>query len=76
MNAAAISSPRLQRVLRLLQDGRWHSTLGIVQEAQVLAVSAVVSELRQNGIRVEHDQHGKVHVYRLAPDGQLSLLAA
>ena len=77
MNAADLrNSARLQRVMRLLADGRWHSTLGIIQEAQVCAVSALISELRQNGIQVEHDQHGKVHVYRLAPAGQLSLLEA
>lgn len=77
MNAASLSrSPRLQRVMRLLSDGGWHSTLSIINEAQVCAVSALISELRANGVRVECDKRGAVYVYRLEPMGQLSLLAA
>jgi hypothetical protein len=36
LNAAQLSrSARLQRVLRLLQDGYWHSTLSIIGNANV-----------------------------------------
>jgi hypothetical protein len=77
LNAAQLSrSARLQRVLRLLETGGWHSTLSIINEAQVCAVSAVVSELRANGQHIECKRRGDTWVYRLAPVGQLSLLAA
>jgi hypothetical protein len=45
-------SPRLQRVLELLSDGRWYSTLDIVVGAGVCAVNSCVAELRANGIPV------------------------
>jgi hypothetical protein len=75
MNYAPLSSPRLQRVLRLLADGEWHSTMTIIQEANVCAVSAVVSELRANGVAIECAQRGKVWVYRLFQPKQLELAA-
>lgn len=53
MHAAALTSPRLQRVLKLLSDGRPHSTLNIIRKARVVAVSACVAELRQHGARIE-----------------------
>lgn len=53
MNKAPLSSPRLQRVLRVLRDGRPHSTREIVREAEVMAVSACVAELRDHGARIE-----------------------
>jgi hypothetical protein len=46
------SSERLQRVLRLLSDGRWHSTRDIMFGADVCAVSTTMAELRENGIRI------------------------
>lgn len=53
MHAARIgSSARLKRVLRLLSMGGWHSTRDIVRNADVMAVSACISELRANGIAV------------------------
>lgn len=52
MHAAGLTSPRLQRVLRVLKDGRAHSTREIVRKAGVMAVSAVVAELRQHGARI------------------------
>ena len=77
MNAASLSrSARLQRVMRLLEGGEWHSTLGIINEAQVCAVSALISELRANGVQVECEKRGQIYVYRIAPVGQLSLLEA
>ncbi|MCX8017381.1 MAG: hypothetical protein N2690_05725 [Rhodocyclaceae bacterium] len=53
MHAARIErSARLQRVLRLLADGRWHSTLDIVNGAGVCAVNSCIAELRANGYAV------------------------
>lgn len=52
MNAAPLSSPRLQRVLRVLADGQEHSTRDIVRRARVMAVNACVSELRAHGAQI------------------------
>lgn len=52
MNAAPLSSPRLQRVLALLRDGRPHTTRMIVRKARVMAVNACVAELRQHGAEI------------------------
>lgn len=62
IRAAALTSKRLQRVLKLLSDGRPHTTREIVRKARVMAVNACVSELRHHGAeitcsqRVEGDQ--------------------
>ena len=52
MHAATLSSPRLQRVLKLLADGRPHTTRDIARRTHVLAISAVVSELREHGAEI------------------------
>jgi len=53
-HAASIeTSERLQRVLDVLQDRGWHSTLDIMQRTYLCAVGSAVSELRANGISVE-----------------------
>ena len=47
MHAARLAdSPRLQRVLEVLSDGREHSTLEISQQARVCAVNSCIAELR------------------------------
>ncbi len=53
MNAASLKSPRLQRVLTVLSDGREHTTRDIVRKARVMAVSACVAELRVHGAQVD-----------------------
>ncbi len=45
-------SERLQRVLALLADGGWHSTLDIIIGAGVCAVNSCISELRANGYSI------------------------
>ena len=66
MHSARIDrSARLQRVLRLLADGRPHSTLDIIQAAQVCAVNSIVAELRDNGIRVGCCRVGRIYYYQL-----------
>ena len=52
MHAAPLTSPRLQRVLALLSDGRPHTTRDIVRRARVMAVNACISELRQHGAEI------------------------
>ena len=64
-------SLRLQRTLRLLEDGAEHSTLDIVARAQVCAVNSAISELRANGHAIDCRQGagpdgGRVWYYRLA----------
>lgn len=49
MHAAPLTSPRLQGVLRVLADGKEHTTRDIVRRAKVMAVSACVAELRTHG---------------------------
>ncbi len=53
MHAAPLTSPRLQRVLALLRDGRPHTTRDIVRKARVMAVNACISELRHHGARID-----------------------
>ncbi len=45
-------SPRLQRVLSVLADGKPHTTRQIVRRARVMAVSACMAELRQHGAEI------------------------
>lgn len=52
MHAASLSSPRLQRVLKVLEGGRAQSTRDIVRRGKVMAVSAIISELRQHGAEI------------------------
>lgn len=52
IRAAALTSPRLQRVLKLLSDGKPHTTRDIVRRARVMAVNACVSELRHHGAEI------------------------
>lgn len=52
IHAAPLTSPRLQRVLALLSDGRPHTTRDIVRRARVMAVNACVSKLRHHGAEI------------------------
>lgn len=57
MHAAKIDrSPRLQRVLECLADGRWRTTREIMLDADVCAVNSCVAELRANGRDIECEQ--------------------
>ena len=71
MHAATMDSPRLQRALAVLRDGRAHTTRDLVVEAHICAVNSVVAELRANGIDISCrqgvDVHGgRVWLYQLA----------
>lgn len=67
MHAARVErSERLKRVLELLADGAWHSTLDIVRNAGVCAVNSCVAELRANGCTIICRRVGKERFeYRL-----------
>lgn len=68
------NSPRLKRLLKLMKDGRARTTLEIIQQAQVCAVSTAIAELRLNGFEIECESVRKgIYQYRLIPKGQLSL---
>ena len=53
------NSPRLQRVLALLQRGGRYSTRDIVIRAEVMAVNSAITELRANGIHVQSECVGR-----------------
>ncbi len=48
-------SPRLQRVLRVLMDGEWHSTRDLSLQAECYSVGAAIQELRdeRNGCEID-----------------------
>ena len=52
IRAAALTSRRLQRALAVLSDGRPHTTRDMVRKARVMAVNAVVAELRHHGAEI------------------------
>ena len=66
MHAAKLTnSPRLHRVLVLLKDKKPHTTMDIIRRAKVCAVSAIVSELRANGLDIHCARKGDLWSYRL-----------
>ena len=65
MHSARLSrSDRLQRVAAFLLDGRYHTTMEIVQAANVCAVNSIVSELRANGMRISCQRTGDIWLYQ------------
>ena len=58
-------SPRLQRVYRLLEDGRWYSTRTIQRRARVCNPNTAKAELIANGCQLECEQRGKLFFYRM-----------
>jgi hypothetical protein len=53
-HAAKLStSERLQKVLAVLEDRAWHSTLEIMNRTYLCAVGSAISELRNNGLMIE-----------------------
>ena len=47
------NSARLQRVLEVLKDGKWHTSLEIAMKARTVAPGSCISELRTNGFDIE-----------------------
>ena len=62
-SAILAKSARLQRVYKLLQDGKRHTTRDIISKASVCAVNSICAELRQNGIQIECQREGDVWHY-------------
>ncbi|WP_241084852.1 hypothetical protein [Candidatus Vondammii sp. HM_W22] len=58
------TSDRLKRVYDLLSGGREHSTMAIIQEAQVCAVNSIIDELRNNGVDVRCRKEGRLFFYK------------
>ncbi len=68
MRAARLArSARLRRVHALLLDWQPHSTLEIINQAQVCAVNSVIAELRQNGMQINCNRQGDVWYYQAVP---------
>lgn len=63
--ARLANSPRQQRVLRVLSDGAEHSTQDLIRRANVCAVSAIIAELRANGVGVACQRRGAIWYYQL-----------
>ena len=58
-------SDRLQRVIAFLSDASPHSTMEIVIGANVMAVSAAISELRTHGYDIACWRKDDVWYYRM-----------
>jgi len=56
-------SARLQRVYKLLQDGKRHTTRDIISKASVCAVNSIIAELRENGVTIECQREGAIWRY-------------
>lgn len=76
MHAARLeSSPRLQRLLTVLRDGREYSTRELVKLAEVMAINSAADELRENGFDIRCERRGRYWYYRLSEPVQLELVA-
>jgi hypothetical protein len=65
MNAASVkTSERLQRVDRLLSDGKARTTRDIIHGACVCAVNSIIAELRLNGREIICHREGDKFYYR------------
>ncbi|QXE86007.1 hypothetical protein KP003_16830 [Geomonas nitrogeniifigens] len=69
------NSPRLQKVLLFLADGKPHTTRDIVRGADVMAVNSCKSELKANGWNIACTAIAKGHyTYQLDASQQESAL--
>ena len=64
-NARIHKSQRLQRVIKLLADGREYSTREIIAHADVCAVNSVITELRANGKNITCRREGQAWYYKM-----------
>lgn len=65
MNYANLeTSKRLQRVAKYLKDGNWHSTMDVIKNANVCAVSTAIAELRSNGLRIKCKRENDKWLYK------------
>lgn len=76
MHAARLeTSPPLQRLLAVLRSGAEYTTLDLIDRAHVCAISARVSELRENGFNILCERRGRHWYYRLSEPVQLEWVA-
>jgi len=69
MRAASVDrSERLQRVVKFISDGKEHTTLDIANGAKIMAVSAAISELRQQNFVIDCERRGNKWFYRMRID--------
>lgn len=59
------TSDRLKRVAELLADGKEHSTMEIIRNANVCAVNSVVAEIRANGSEISCRRDGNAWYYKM-----------
>lgn len=64
--AAYAKSDRLQRLLAFMLDGKEHSTLDIIQGAEICAVNSAACELRMNGFSCFCVRKSSPAIYQLA----------
>ena len=64
-NAAFESSKRLQKVFQVLSDGLPHSTMNIIQKANVCAVNSIIAELRENGFSIKCHRDKNIWFYQM-----------
>jgi hypothetical protein len=66
MNYANIEkSLRLQKVIKVLKDKNWHSTMDIIKRAEVCAVNSIITELRLNGFDIKCKRDANKWLYQL-----------
>jgi hypothetical protein len=66
MNYANIEkSVRLQKVIKVLKDKNWHSTMDIIKRAEVCAVNSIITELRLNGFDIKCKRDANKWLYQL-----------
>ena len=58
-------SPRLLRFLGALSDGQWHSTMQIIQAANITAVNSAAHECREAGHLIDCERRDGAFYYRL-----------
>jgi len=69
MRAAKLqNSERLQKVLKVLSDGREHSTQEIIKAGNVCAVNSIIAELRENGHEITCVARNRVWYYQLSTE--------
>jgi len=66
MNYANIEkSLRFQKVIKVLKDKNWHSTMDIIKRAEVCAVNSIITELRLNGFDIKCKRDANKWLYQL-----------
>ncbi|MFN3481221.1 MAG: hypothetical protein ACK415_12670 [Thermodesulfovibrionales bacterium] len=65
MHKAGLRSPRLLNVLKILIDGRPHESYELAVLSKNVAISASISELRQNNLRIDCYRRNGRYYYQL-----------